>query len=81
MTTATPATDVRVRDAVVHELEVDPRFDASAIGVTATHDAVTLSGFIDTYVAKLAAERAAKRIRGVRAVANEIQVRLKLERA
>ena len=41
---------------------------------------VTLTGFIDTYFAKLAAERAAKRVRGVRAVANDIDVRLRLER-
>jgi osmotically-inducible protein OsmY len=82
MTTATlTGTDVRMRDAVLRELEADPRFDASAIGVSAQHDAVTLSGFVDTYAAKLAAERAAKRVRGVRAVANEVQVRIRLSRA
>jgi osmotically-inducible protein OsmY len=41
---------------------------------------VTLSGFIGTYAGKLAAERAAKRVHGVRAVANDIAVRLRLER-
>jgi osmotically-inducible protein OsmY len=41
---------------------------------------VTLTGFIDTYAGKLAAERAAKRVRGVRAVANDVEVRLRLER-
>lgn len=82
MTTATlSAADQRMRDTVVQELEADPRFDASAIGITAKQDAVTLSGFVDTYAAKLAAERAAKRVRGVRAVANDIQVRLRLKRA
>jgi osmotically-inducible protein OsmY len=82
MTTATLGSgDIRTREAVVHEFEADPRFDASAIGVTAKQDAVTLSGFVDTYAAKLAAERAAKRVRGVRAVANDIQVRLRLARA
>jgi len=80
-TAALTATDMRLRDAVSHELEADPRLDASAVGVTARQDAVTLSGFVDTYAAKLAAERAAKRVRGVRAVANEIQVRLRLARA
>jgi len=81
MTTATlTETDVRVRDAVMRQLEWDPEVDASAVGVTATHGTVTLSGFIDTYSGKLAAERAAKRVHGVRAIANDIAVRLRLER-
>jgi osmotically-inducible protein OsmY len=41
---------------------------------------VTLTGYIDTYSGKLAAERVVKRVRGVRAVANDIEVGLKLER-
>ncbi len=74
-------TDLRMREAVMHELESDPRLDASGIGVSAKADAVTLGGFVNTYAAKLAAERAAKRVRGVRAVANDIEVRLRLTRA
>jgi osmotically-inducible protein OsmY len=54
--------------------------DATAIGVTAKNGAVTLTGYVGTYAGKLAAERAAKRVRGVRAVANDVEVRLKLER-
>ena len=55
--------------------------DASAVGVSATKGTVTLTGYIDTYAGKLAAERAAKRVVGVRAVANDIDVvRLRLER-
>ena len=73
-------TDVRVRDAVLKQLEWDPEVDASAIGVAAKDGAVTLTGYINSYAAKLAAERAAKRVRGVRAVANDIDVRLILER-
>ena len=73
MTTANLSeTDVRVRDAVMRQLEWDPEVDASAVGVTARDKAVTLTGYIDTYSGKLAAERAAKRVRGVRAVANDI---------
>jgi osmotically-inducible protein OsmY len=72
--------DVRIRDAVTRQLDWDPEVDASAIGVTAKNATVTLTGYIDSYAGKLAAERAAKRIRGVRAVANDIDVRLKLER-
>ena len=69
--------DVQVRDSVMRQLEWDPEVDASAIGVTAKNGTVTLTGFINTYAGKLAAERAAKRIRGVRAIANDIEVRLK----
>jgi osmotically-inducible protein OsmY len=73
-------TDVRVRDAVLRQLEWEPEVDASAIGVAAKTGTVTLTGFIGNYSGKLAAERAAKRVRGVRAVANDIEVRLKLDR-
>ncbi len=81
MTTATlTEADVRVRDGVMRQLDWDPEVDASAIGVAAKAGTVTLSGFIDTYSGKLAAERAAKRVHAVRAVANDIEVRLRLER-
>jgi osmotically-inducible protein OsmY len=73
-------TDVRVREAVTRQLDWDPEVDASAVGVAARNGTVTLTGFIDTYAGKLAAERAAKRVHGVRAVANDIEVRLKLDR-
>jgi osmotically-inducible protein OsmY len=76
MTTAHIAnTDKLTRNAVLEQLEWDSRVDASAIGVTAKDGAVTLTGFIGTYAGKLAAERAAKRVRGVRAVANDLDVR------
>ena len=81
MSTATlTQPDVHLRDAVTQQLEWDSQVDASAIGVVAKKGVVTLTGFIDSYAGKLAAERAAKRVRGVRAVANDIQVRLRLER-
>jgi osmotically-inducible protein OsmY len=81
MTTATlTEADVRVREAVMRQLDWDPEVDASAVGVAAKRGTVTLSGFIDTYAGKLAAERAAKRVHSVRAVANDIEVRLRLER-
>ena len=72
--------DTRIRDLVTRELEWDAAVDASAIGVTAKDRTVTLTGYVDTYLCKLAAERAAKRIRGVRAVANDIEVRPKVGR-
>ena len=73
-------TDVRVREEVRRQLDWDPDVDNSAVGVVAKNGVVTLTGFIDSYAGKLAAERAAKRVRGVRAVANDIEVRLKLDR-
>jgi osmotically-inducible protein OsmY len=72
--------DIRVRDAVLRQLEWDPAVDASAVGVAAKGGAVTLTGYVDSYRGKLQAERAAKHVRGVRAVANDIEVRLKLAR-
>ena len=81
MATATMTdTDRRVKNAVWNELEWDPTVDASAIGVAAEGGSVTLTGYIDTYAGKLAAERAAKAVRGVRAVANDLEVRLSVER-
>lgn len=72
--------DLRVRDDVMHQLEWDPAVDASAIGVSAREGAVTLTGAINTYAGKLAAERAAKRVTGVRAVANDLEVKLAVGR-
>jgi osmotically-inducible protein OsmY len=81
MTTASLTdTDVRVRNEVMRQLEWDPEVDASAIGVTVADGTVTLTGYVDSYAGKLAAERTAKRVRGVRSVANEVEVRLRLER-
>lgn len=72
--------DLRVRDAVTQQLEWDPAVDASAVGVSAREGAVTLTGSINTYAGKLAAERAAKRVHGVRAVANDLEVKLAMGR-
>jgi osmotically-inducible protein OsmY len=73
--------DVRVREHVIHQLDWDPEVDASGIGVAAKDGVVTLTGYIDTYSGKLAAERAAKRVRGVRGVANDLEVRLRIGRS
>ena len=81
MTTATlsPA-DLQLRDRAMRQLGWDSQVDSSAIGVSARDRVITLTGFIDSYAGKLAAERAVKRARGVRAVANDLQVTLRLER-
>lgn len=78
-TAALTGADVRLRDTVIRELDWDSEVDNSAIGVTAKDGVVTLTGFIDNYSGKLAADRVVKRVRGVRAVANDIIVRLKVD--
>lgn len=74
-TTSITGTDIRVRTAVVRQLDWSPEVDASAIGASADDGVVTLTGFVNSYAEKLAAERVAKQVRGVRAVANDIVVR------
>jgi len=61
---------------VVDELEWEPSIDAAEIGVTAHDGVVTLTGTVHSFTQKLAAERAAKRLQGVKALANDIDVRL-----
>jgi VCBS repeat-containing protein len=73
-------TDERIRDSVLHQLDWEPEFNASAVGVTVEDGVATLTGTVETYVDKLAIERAVKRVYGVRGVANDIQVKLADER-
>jgi osmotically-inducible protein OsmY len=81
MTTATPAhTDLYLREAALQQLGWDSQVDSSGIAVVARQGVVTLSGVVDSYAGKLAAERAVKRARGVRAVANDLLVTVSLER-
>jgi osmotically-inducible protein OsmY len=67
-------TDSQLQKDVMAELEWEPRVDHANIGV-AVQDGVTLSGFVSSYTCKLAAEKAAKRVKGVRGLAEEIEVR------
>ncbi|MFC1944773.1 BON domain-containing protein [Chloroflexota bacterium] len=60
----------------MNELKWEPTIKAAEIGVAVKDGVVTLSGYVDNYVKKLVAERAAARVFGVRAVAEETQVRL-----
>lgn len=69
-------TDEQLQTDVLAELKWDPRIQSNEIGVTAKDGAVTLTGTVETYSEKLAAERAAKRVKGVRAIAENIEVRL-----
>jgi len=61
---------------VMAELKWEPRLAPNEIGVAVKDGVVTLMGWVDTYQKKWAAEEAAHRVRGVRAVANDIEVRL-----
>jgi osmotically-inducible protein OsmY len=69
-------TDTELQRDVMNELKWEPTIRAAEIGVGVKDGVVTLSGYVDSYVKKLVAERAAARVSGVRAVAEEIQVRL-----
>lgn len=72
--------DSKLQHDVMAELEWDPRIDPAAIGVSVTHGVVTLNGFVQCFAEKLAAERAAMRVAGVKAVANDIKVRFASDR-
>lgn len=70
-------TDDEVRQDVEHELLWDPRvLVPDTIGVAVADGAVTLTGHVASYAEKLAAVRAAERVYGVKAVADDIEVRL-----
>ena len=73
-------TDSELRRDVERELEWDPSIDARNIGVAAKNGVVTLTGYVSSYADKWRAERIAKRVSGVTALANEIEVKLSTER-
>lgn len=66
--------DVEIQQDVIDELKWEPILDASEIGVTVKGGVVTLSGTVSTYSKKMAAERAARRVQGVTALAEDIEV-------
>lgn len=68
--------DSDIKRDVESELKWDPDIDASDIGVAAKDGVVTLSGFVRSYSQKYEAEKAAKRVKGVLGIANDIEVRL-----
>jgi osmotically-inducible protein OsmY len=69
-------TDRELQEDVLRELAWDPSVDASHIGVAVKDGVVTLKGWVPSYADKWAAEKAAKRVHSVKAVANELEVRL-----
>ena len=68
--------DTQIQTDVLSELKYDARVLPNEIGVAVKDGVVTLTGWVDSYTKKWAAEEAAHRVRGVKAVANDIEVRL-----
>ena len=69
-------TDAELQQHVMDELKWEPTIRAAEIGVAVKDGVVTLSGSVDSYAKKWAADRAAKRVFGVKAVTEEIKVTL-----
>ncbi|NEU14925.1 BON domain-containing protein [Methylobacterium sp. BTF04] len=69
-------TDKTLQANVLAELDWEPSVNAAHIGVTAKDGIVTLTGHVENYMEKYAADKATGRVKGVRAVAEEIEVRL-----
>jgi len=76
VTTTKPKTDEQIQRDVLAELKWDARVQPNEIGVAVKNGAVTLTGWVNAYSKKWAAEETAHRVHGVKAVANDIEVRL-----
>ena len=68
-------TDSQLQHDVMSELEWEPSVDHADIGVSVEKGVVTLNGYVPSYASKQAAERSARRVAGVKAIAQEIKVR------
>jgi osmotically-inducible protein OsmY len=68
--------DSQIQADVLEELKWQPGIDAANIGVSVKDGIVTLTGYVGSYTERYQAEQAAKRVYGVRALVNEIEVRL-----
>jgi hypothetical protein len=69
-------TDSEIEGYVKEELQWSPDLDSGDVAVSVKQGVVTLTGFVRSYLDKYEAEAAAKRVAGVTAVANDIEVRL-----
>jgi osmotically-inducible protein OsmY len=74
-------TDTQLHDAVKRQLGGESDIQSDNIAILVADGVVTLTGFASSYSEKFAAEQAAKRVRGVTAVANDIHVQLDDERS
>lgn len=66
--------DVQIQQDVIEELKWEPFLTASDIGVSVKNGIVTLSGQVDSYAKKIAAEKSTKKVTGVKAIAEDIQI-------
>ncbi|MES2046322.1 MAG: BON domain-containing protein [Pseudomonadota bacterium] len=73
-------TDSQLQHDVMAELAWEPSVDHADIGVSVNDGVVTLSGYVKSFPEKMAAEKATRRVAGVRAIAEEIKVRLPADR-
>ena len=81
MAVATPIkTDEEIQRDVLAELKWDARLQPNEIGVSVKDGVVTLTGWVDSYLKKWSAEEAAHKVAGVKAVANDIEIKLATER-
>jgi osmotically-inducible protein OsmY len=69
-------TDKELKNDVAEELKFEPSIDDTQVGILVKDGAVTLNGYVSTYGEKYDAVRAAKRVAGVSAVADDIEVRI-----
>jgi osmotically-inducible protein OsmY len=69
-------TDMQLKQDVLAELEWEPSVNAAHIGVSVSDGVVTLTGLVPSYAEKYAAEQGAKRVYGIKAVADELDVKL-----
>jgi len=68
--------DTQLQHDVQEELEWEPSMHAFQIGVTVKDGVVTLTGYVDRFAAKMAAERVAKGVDSIKVVVNDIDVRI-----
>jgi len=69
-------TDLEIKKNVESELNYEPSINAAEIGVAVKDGIVTMTGRVQSYWDKVAAEHAADRVAGVKAVVNELEIRL-----
>lgn len=75
----TITTDKQLRDSVEAALEWEPSVDATGIGVTTEQGVITLRGDVKSFSEKEAAERVTLKVHGVKALANDLRVRIGIE--
>jgi osmotically-inducible protein OsmY len=69
-------TDSQIQKDIIDELKWEPSLQDEDIGVAVRDGVVTLAGFVDSYANKWKAERVASRVKGVKAIANDLEVKL-----